>query len=178
MRSARAWLIINLASDLLVKSNFNSPERNFASARPSRSLMASEPQLRLSWSEVSWCSRRDPTPHGHLPEPLISPASAGLPAVAHREEALPVPHDTNLCLILPEMVRGGETLAQGWAWTSQKPKYRHYSSVEPLHVMCCGSSAEKTLGFDPQKGQEGAKRQASKIISSPLHQARAWISRR
>lgn len=77
--------------------------------------MASEPQLRLSWSEVSWCSRRDPPPHGHLPEPLISPASAGLPAVAHREEAPPVPHDTNLCLILPEMVRGGETLAQGWA---------------------------------------------------------------
>lgn len=63
-------------------------------------------------------------------------------------------------------------------WTSQKPTYRHYSSVEPLHIMCCGSSAEKTLGFDPQKGQEGAKRQASKIISSPLHQARAWISRR
>lgn len=180
MRTARAWYIINLASDLPGKSNFNSPERNFANARPSWSQMASEPQLRLSRSEVSWCSRRDPTPHWHLPE-LLSPANVGLPAAAHREETALVPHDTNLCLILLERrwskVEGPWHRA-GHPMGKSKAQVHTLFQCGPLHVTCFTSSAEKILGFDPQKGQEGTKRQASKIISSPLHQERIWICRR
>ena len=95
---------------------------------------------------------------------------------------------TQTCFVFfteEETVRSVEPLAHSWAphvYDKHPPTLVCINSVRCLctsHALAAHqwSGEKKILFFDPKKGQAGTNKQASKITSRPLHQAKVWIRR-
>lgn len=123
----------NLASDLPVKTNFSSPERDFSSARPSWSLMVRAEALMVKCVLVQQEGPHTPLTPSRAPE---QPCQCWTFSSCPQRRDSSVPHNTNLCLIL---------LERRWSKV-ERPWHPMDKSKTQVHTLfLCGSSAHHVL---------------------------------